>query len=223
MALILNIETSTTNCSVSLAQEGHLLALCEKNESNYSHAKKLHPFIEWVFEKAKVPMSQLQGVAVSKGPGSYTGLRIGVSAAKGLCFALGIPLLSLSSLEILAAAANQKEGILISLLDARRMEVYAAAYQHDGELLKGIEAKVITPSSFTDFAQQGNVYLFGTGAEKCKGVVSHDLTILEHPTVPSAKEMVARSFDKYQKGITEDLAYFEPFYVKDFMAIPPKK
>ena len=147
MGLILNIETATTNCSVSLAKDGELISLKEHNTPNYSHSEKLHVFIQDVVKQASLQLSDLNAIAVSKGPGSYTGLRIGVSAAKGLCFSLGIPLISVPTLESLAHQLKIKQGFIIPVLDARRMEVYSAVFDNYYEEIRS-RTLVVQSGSF---------------------------------------------------------------------------
>ncbi|GFD78349.1 tRNA (adenosine(37)-N6)-threonylcarbamoyltransferase complex dimerization subunit type 1 TsaB [Tenacibaculum sp. KUL118] len=223
MATILHIETATKNCSVSVANKGELLAIQELNDGNYSHAEKLHPFIQQVMEEAKLSFNDIDAVAVSKGPGSYTGLRIGVSAAKGLCFAFDKPLISIETLQSLAHKVSVKEGVVVPMLDARRMEVYAAVYNSKYEQVRDIKAEIINESSFEEYLSKGKVYFIGDGAEKCKGVIVNENAVFIDGEFPSAKEMVQLSLDKYKKNDIEDVAYFEPFYLKDFVVTPEKK
>lgn len=223
LATILHIETATKNCSVSVADKGELLAIQELNDGNYSHAEKLHPFIQQVMEEAKLSFNDVDAVAVSKGPGSYTGLRIGVSAAKGLCFAFDKPLISIETLQSLAHKVSTEEGVIIPMLDARRMEVYAAVYNSKHEQVRDIKAEIIAENSFQEYLLKGKVYFLGDGAEKCKEVITHENAVFIDGEFPSAKEMVKLSFDKYKKNDIEDVAYFEPFYLKDFVVTPEKK
>ena len=223
MAIILNIETATKNCSVSIAKNGELLAIKELNNGNYSHAEVLHPYINDVLEKAAMTMQDLDAVAVSKGPGSYTGLRIGVSAAKGCCFALNIPLISIETLTSLAYAIFIENGLIVPMLDARRMEVYSAIFSSDYKQVREIKAEIIDENSFASFLEKGNVYFLGDGALKCKEVFHHKNAVFVDDKFPSAKEMCELSFLKYKKNDIEDVAYFEPFYLKDFVAVPQKK
>ena len=173
MALILNIETATKNCSVSIAENGNTVALQELNNENYSHAEKLHHFIADVAKKAQISLSQLNAVAVSKGPGSYTGLRIGVSAAKGLCFALDIPLISVNTLESLAHLYQIDSGYKIPILDARRMEVYSADFDENNNLVEPVSASIITEESFSKYLHLNNVYFIGDGADKCELIIKN--------------------------------------------------
>lgn len=221
-SLILNIETSTKNCSVSLSDNGKLVALKEVNEGNYSHAENLHPFIDDVLHETKKTYKDLSGIAVSKGPGSYTGLRIGVSAAKGLCFALDIPLLAVNTLRVLAHKASIKSGVMIPVLDARRMEVYQAVYDMNYELLENTSALVVDANSFDKYLCSGKVHFIGDAVEKIKPIIEHPNALFIDNQFPSAKEMAALSYEKFQKQTFEDVAYFEPYYLKDFIAIKSK-
>ena len=174
MALILNIETSTTNCSVSLSKQGETFALLEDNSKEYSHAERLHIYIETILAKNNLAPNQLDAIAVSKGPGSYTGLRIGVSAAKGLCFAGDKPLISVSTLKALAYQVEIPEkGVIIPMLDARRMEVYSAVFDENYNEIRPVEAQVLTPDSFNDYLENGLVYFVGNGVEKTKTIIQH--------------------------------------------------
>ena len=222
MAYLLNIETATKNCSVSLAKDGKTIALKELNDGGYSHAEKLHEFIKLVVEEAKISMSDLNAIAVSKGPGSYTGLRIGVSAAKGLCFALNIPLISINTLQSLSQSIAFSEGYIIPLLDARRMEVYSAVYANN-KSVRAVEAEIIDETSFSEYLDKDTVYFLGDGAEKCKDFITHKNANFIDNKFPSANEMSALSYMKYKKNDIEDVAYFEPFYLKDFVVTTAKK
>ncbi|AUC16386.1 tRNA (adenosine(37)-N6)-threonylcarbamoyltransferase complex dimerization subunit type 1 TsaB [Tenacibaculum sp. SZ-18] len=222
MALILNIETSTKNCSVSIAKDGNLVHFKEINDGNYSHAEKLHPFILDVLSEANVERNSLDAIAVSKGPGSYTGLRIGVSAAKGLCFSLDIPLISVDTLLSLAHSISVEDGVIIPMIDARRMEVYSAIYDSNYEQFREIKAEVIEETSFSSFNEQ-KVFFLGDGVSKCKEVLNSSNFTFVEGKFPSAIEMAKLSYDKYKKNDIEDVAYFEPFYLKDFIVTPQKK
>jgi tRNA threonylcarbamoyladenosine biosynthesis protein TsaB len=221
--LILNIETATKNCSVSIAEQGKIIALKELNDGNYSHAEKLHELIGQVALEAKIELSQLKAIAVSKGPGSYTGLRIGVSSAKGLCFALDIPLISVNTLQSLALSVTIEKGYKIPLLDARRMEVYSQVFSEKTQKIREVYAEIITPDSFSDFLNADKVYFFGDGAEKCKEIITHKNAVFIDGKFPSAKEMSVISFEKYFKKDFENVAYFEPFYLKEFIGGISKK
>lgn len=222
MHYILNIETATRNCSVSLASNGETIALREISELGYSHAEKLHIFIEEVLEEASINASQLSAIAVSQGPGSYTGLRIGVSSAKGLCYALQIPLISTDTLKALASNVSVDNGLIIPMIDARRMEVYSAIYSADGLLQREITAEVISAESYADLHQ--DIYIVGDCNEKVKSVLNDQkFHFIDDVTFPSASEMSALSYQKFIDKNFEDVAYFEPFYLKDFLITTSKK
>ena len=223
MSIILNIETSTKNCSISIANKGEILAIKELNNGNYSHAEVLHPFIVDVLKEANLSSNNIDAVAVSKGPGSYTGLRIGVSAAKGLCFAFNKPLISIDTLTSLSYALTIDSGFIIPMLDARRMEVYAAVFNNEHDKVREIKAEIIDETSFSDYLNKGPVYFLGDGAKKCKEIITHKNAVFIDDKFPSAKEMAELSFTKYKKSDIENVAYFEPFYLKDFVVIPEKK
>lgn len=216
MALILNIETATKNCSVALSENGKTILCKEISGQGYSHAEKLHVFIDGILSETGRTYKELNAIAVSRGPGSYTGLRIGVSAAKGLCFALGIPLISVDTLKILAAGAKVSDGVIIPMIDARRMEVYSAIFSSDLSEIRKIEAQIIDESSFSDIAE--TVYFVGDSNEKCKPfLTAQNFSFLDDIVYPSANEMSALSYPKFERSEFEDVAYFEPFYLKDFM------
>lgn len=224
MAILLNLETATTNCSVSVAKDGELLAIKEHDTPNYSHSEQLHVFIEEVVRDAGIALGELDAIAVSKGPGSYTGLRIGVSAAKGLCFSLGLPLISIATL---TSMAHQVQGddidYIIPLLDARRMEVYSAVFDKDRRQIRATDAEIVDENSFCQYRQGGRLVLGGPGAEKCKEVLKDAHIEFDVSLVPSAREMAALSYAKYKDGDFEDVAYFEPYYLKDFILHQKKK
>lgn len=222
MALILSIETATTNCSVSLSKEGKTIVLKEDYDKNYSHAERLHVYIDTVLKEADIDSKQLNAIAVSKGPGSYTGLRIGVSAAKGLCFALDKPLISIPTLEALAYQVTCSDGVIVSMLDARRMEVYSAVFDSDFNQIRETQAQILDESSFSDCLEKGNVYFIGNGVEKTKGLINHPNAIFIEDKLPSANDMSMLAYNKYKISDTEDVAYFEPYYLKDFVALKKK-
>lgn len=223
MAYILNIETSTTNCSVSLSYKGETLVLKEDYGNGYSHAEKLHVYVDEVLKEAKISTLQLDAIAVSKGPGSYTGLRIGVSAAKGLAFALNIPLISVSTLEALAHQVKADSGLIVPMLDARRLEVYSAIFDTQFNSIRAIEAQVLDETSFHSYLSENKVYFIGDGVAKTKALLDNNNAVFIENKLPSADQMSALSFNKYKKSDTEDVAYFEPYYLKDFVAIKSKK
>jgi tRNA threonylcarbamoyladenosine biosynthesis protein TsaB len=220
MAFILNIETATKNCSVSIAEDGQTKVLKEYAGEGYAHAEKLHVFIEEAAKEAGIQLSELSAVAVSMGPGSYTGLRIGVSAAKGLCYALNLPLIAVDTLELLAHKISPESGVIIPLIDARRMEAYTAVFSADYKRVRDTRAEIITEDAFAEY--EGPLHLVGDGAAKCVGVLPQGKIVYhEEALYPSAAEMSALSYAKYKISDTVDVAYFEPFYLKDFIALKP--
>lgn len=232
MALILNIETSTEVCSVSLTENGTLLHKKESAEG-MNHSRLLTVFIDELFTESKISLKKLDAVAVSKGPGSYTGLRIGVSVAKGLCYGLGIPLISVNSLESLGiyTAFNytqfsgikpENEPLFCPMIDARRMEVYTALYNTAGEEIKPISAEIITEGFLQPEIEKHPVLFFGNGAAKCKNLLTNPNAIFAGPETTSAVFMQQLSEKKFQLQQFEDVAYFEPFYLKNFVATIPK-
>ncbi len=222
MSYILNIETATKNCSVTLAKEGKTIICKEIAEEGYSHAERLHVFIEEVMKEAGIALKDLVAIAVSQGPGSYTGLRIGVSAAKGLCFALDIPLIAVDTLQTLASQVSVSSGLIVPMIDARRMEVYSAIFSPNFEKTRAVEAEIITEDSFSDL--QETLYFVGDCAEKGKTVLTKEnFVFLDKIKYPSANEMSFLSFEKYKKNDTVDVAYFEPYYLKDFLITTSKK
>lgn len=223
MAIILNIETATKNCSVSISKSGEIIAFKEFNDGNYSHAEVLHLFIIDILKDVKLSLNTIDAIAVSKGPGSYTGLRIGVSAAKGFCFALQKPLISVDTLTSLSYAISIEEGVIITMLDARRMEVYASVFNHKHEQIREIKSEIINENSFSEFLSSQKVYFLGDGALKCKEIITHENAFFLDDIFPSSKEMGILAFQKFKNNDFEDVAYFEPFYLKDFMVVPEKK
>lgn len=210
------------NCSVALAEDGKTILCKEMAEEGYSHAERLHVFIEEIIKESVIGFQDISAIAVSQGPGSYTGLRIGVSAAKGLCYALGIPLIAVDTLQILASQAKVSTGLIIPMIDARRMEVYSAIFNSNFVKQRIVEAEIITENSFEDLQQ--TLYFVGDCAQKCKPVLTKENFIfLEKIKYPSAKEMSFLSFEKYKNNDTVDIAYFEPYYLKDFMMTVSKK
>ena len=224
MSLILNIETATQHCSVGIARDGHVISIRESNEKNI-HAAKVTVFAEEVCRESGVKMSELDAVAVSMGPGSYTGLRIGVSAAKGFCYALDIPLIAIPTLQSMALIAQKqsdKPDLFCPMIDARRMEVYTALFNQSNMEVKSTEALIIDDSSFTEELKSNNICFFGDGAEKCREVLEPKGMIFIDGIKPDAKGMAVLSHAKFTDNNFEDLAYFEPFYLKDFIAGAPK-
>jgi tRNA threonylcarbamoyladenosine biosynthesis protein TsaB len=201
---------------VALAKEGKTIICKEIAEEAYSHSERLHVFIEEIIQEAGLNFKELNAIAVSQGPGSYTGLRIGVSAAKGLCYALDIPLIAVDTLQVLAMQVKSANGLIIPMIDARRMEVYSAIFNPNFEKIRAVQAEIITENSFEDL--QETLYFVGDCAEKCKPVLTkQNFIFLDEIKYPSAKEMCGLSFEKFKNNDFVDLAYFEPYYLKDFM------
>ena len=216
MTYILNIETATKNCSVSLSENGETIAFKELATESFSHAEKLHVFIADVLKEVNLNFKDLNAIAVSQGPGSYTGLRIGVSSVKGLCYALNLPMISIDTLALLANQISIEEGIVVPMIDARRLEVYAAFYDTNGNQIREIKAEVIDENTYSEISEK--MHLVGDGALKLKSILTNDKFIFHDDVVfPSAKEMSKIAFDKYKKSDFVDVAYFEPFYLKDFV------
>jgi tRNA threonylcarbamoyladenosine biosynthesis protein TsaB len=217
MAVILNLETATKNCSVTIARDGNTIAIKEFAGEGYTHAEKLHVFIEDVLKESGLIYNDLDAVAVSMGPGSYTGLRIGVSAAKGLCYALDLTLIAIDTLELLARKITINDGVIIPMVDARRMEAYTAIFDKGYDKLRKTKAEVISEGFFDDI--QETIHLVGDGALKYNEVLPAGKFVYhENVIYPSAAEMGTLSFEKYKKSDYVDVAYFEPFYLKDFIA-----
>jgi len=221
LAYILNIETATTNCSVSISKDGEVLVLKEDYNNKYSHDERLHVYVDTVLEETGIKPLDLDAIAISKGPGSFTGLRIGVSAAKGLCYALDKPLISISTLEALAYQIKTEEGVIIPMLDARRMEVYSAVFDATYNLIGDIRAQELNTDAFTEYLEKGKTYFIGNGVEKSKELISHNNAVFVENKLPSANEMAKLSYNKFNKKEFEDVAYFEPFYLKDFISLTP--
>jgi tRNA threonylcarbamoyladenosine biosynthesis protein TsaB len=229
MALILNIETSTQVCSVSLSMDGVTTGIKESHTKN-SHAELLTIFAQQLISDQGLEFKNLDAIAVSKGPGSYTGLRIGVSTAKGLCYSLDKPLIAISTLEAMAAGmirsmntSDISNTIFCPMIDARRMEVYSALFSSDISMLRKIEAQIIDENSFKNELESNILVFGGDGAEKCKEILGDNKNaIFLDNFFPSSDYFGRLSEDKFLKGKFEDVAYFEPFYLKDFIAGIPR-
>jgi tRNA threonylcarbamoyladenosine biosynthesis protein TsaB len=225
MAYILHLETSTKQCSVALAHKGELLASRILLNESFSHSEKLHLFISEVLQEAKLKSADLDAVAVSKGPGSYTGLRIGVAAAKGLCFGLDIPLIALNALKILAqASTEQNTDYIIPMMDARRMEVYTAVFDSRRNWVEDTSALVLSRDSFKELLKDQTVLVLGDGAQKFKELNPEINAVFPSEIFyPKAVDMIPLAWEKFNSQVFVSLAYFEPFYLKDFQTTPPKK
>ena len=220
MAYLLYIETATSNCSVTISENNKPLYTLEKNEG-FTHAENLHLFIQELLKKAGIKINELNAVVVSEGPGSYTGLRIGISAAKGICYALNIPLISVNTLLIMANQLRNKiteENILLCpMLDARRMEVYTAIYDAELKAIVLPNAKIISADTISEFHKNKIIYFFGDGMPKCKELLeTNTLAKFIEGIVPSSTHMVNLGYAKFENKQFEDVAYFEPNYLKEF-------
>jgi tRNA threonylcarbamoyladenosine biosynthesis protein TsaB len=225
--IILHIETSTNVCSVALSENGTCI-FSKSNTDGMNHAALLSVFIAEALEVLKSIDKKLAAVAVSSGPGSYTGLRIGVSTAKGLCYGFDIPLIAVSTLEVLTAQAlktikNAENALFCPMIDARRMEVYAAFYNGKGEIKREISADIITSDSYTEILANQQVYFFGNGAEKCKTTLTHSNAHFIDNLVPLAENMIPFAERAFIGNQFVDVAYFEPFYLKEFQTTAPKR
>ncbi len=231
MAFILLIETATESCSAAVSSDGNIIAFRESS-GGYNHSEKLTIYIEEVLAMAGIESGMLDAVGVSRGPGSYTGLRIGVSAAKGICYALGIPLIAISTLDSMAShmaetlndynIPEEKPILLCPMLDARRMEVYTALYNQKGERMTDIEAKIIDENSYDALTLENELLIFGNGAEKCVSYLNRTGIHFINNVKASARFMSQLAYNRYEEKTFEDVAYFEPFYLKDFIATIPK-
>lgn len=228
MALILNIETATALCSVALARDGVTILQKESAEEK-SHASNLTVFIDQILKEQNITVAELDAIAVGKGPGSYTGLRIGVSVAKGLCYGSGIPLIGISTLKILIASAltnftaDSANMLYCPMIDARRMEVFTCLSDNLGHEIEPVSASIIDNMSFKNYLEKHKVAFFGSGMEKCREVLAHPNAVFIPGIQPKASALARLSYLQFQQGMFEDVAYFEPFYLKDFIATVPKK
>ncbi len=218
MSLILHLETATTVCSVSLAYEGKTLALKEENKG-FTHAEHLTIFIEEVMQIAGKSYNEIDAIAISKGPGSYTGLRIGVATAKGLCYGINKPLIAINTLASMMQGAVQKYPnytLFCPMLDARRMEVYTALFNQHGHTIAPTEALILSNESFEKELTSNEILFFGDGATKFKEINTSVNAKFDLELMPSSVNMVEIAYQKYINKAFEDLAYFEPFYLKEF-------
>lgn len=227
MPFILQIESSTSSCSVALSADGKVIALKEIAERNV-HASHITLFIDHVMKESGRLMTDLDAVAISMGPGSYTGLRIGVSTAKGICYALDIPLLAVHTLQSMAAGLQGRENyentLFCPMIDARRMEVYSAIYNDQLELILPVEARIINSESFSELLSDNKIVFFGDGAMKCEETLGSKANAIFVPDfINSAADMTQPALAAFLKEEFQDTAYFEPYYLKDFLAGPTKK
>ena len=218
---LLLIETATQVCSVAIADEGGIVAIRESDESN-AHSSQLAPFIDEMLRGQGITPQEIDAVCVSSGPGSYTGLRIGVSTAKGFCYALGIPLVAVPTLQSMAELYYRRHpewgGMVCPMIDARRMECYTAFFNRDGQL-RDTAADIIVDGIYSHYLDRGEVAFVGDGVAKCRDIlVVHPNAVFDETFRPSAEGMATAALRKLQDGHTEDVAYFEPYYLKDFVA-----
>ncbi len=225
MALILNIDTSTAVCSVALAKDGQTIALKENNEG-LNHSVLLGMYVDEILRNNHLTVASLDAVAVSMGPGSYTGLRIGVSLAKGLCFGSGKPLIAVPTLQALALSVAdkiQEDALYCPMIDARRMEVYTSFYDRNNKTVVDTKAEIIDGNSFAELLADNTIYFFGNGSDKVKGILTSPHARFISGVETSARNLVPLAEKAWQNKQFVDVAYFEPFYLKDFVATTPKK
>jgi len=230
MNTILCIETGTTTCSVALGQNGELIDFEESHDPNNNHAKYLTQFISALLKRHSLSAKELSAVCVGKGPGSYTGLRIGVSAAKGICYGAGVPLVAIGSLEAMAQGAISKiakeevaiPDFLCPMIDARRMEVYTQLFTPNGTAQSEVEAMILDDSSFSSPLANSKILFFGNGSSKAKDLLKSANALFLDDFLPSARFMIPLADKFYNQSKFEDVAYFEPFYLKNFVATVAK-
>lgn len=229
--MILCIETATNVCSVAICDKGKLIDLRESRVDK-SHASLLTVFIEELLEKNNLRVADLDAVAVSKGPGSYTGLRIGVSTAKGICYGADIPLLGINTLKSMYYGAKEKYAghpgiknntLICPMIDARRMEVYSSIFDLKGGEIQAVKAELINKESYADYLEKSSLIFFGNGAEKCKELITSPNALFIDGYELSAASMAIPAHQALQNKAFEDIAYFEPYYLKDFVATIPRK
>lgn len=221
---ILYLETSSKNCSVAISDNEKLLCLTEEVSENYKQSESLHTFVEWALEGAGISMKEIEAVSLGKGPGSYTGLRIGASSAKGFCYGLKVPLVAVNSLEsMIEPFLGKNYDLIVPLIDARRMEVYTASYEGEtGKEISATEAKVLDETSFQELKDK-KVLFVGDGAKKAQEILQLPNADFNENVYPSAQYLIKKSLEKIEKKEFEDIAYFEPFYLKDFHGVKKKQ
>lgn len=226
MSLILCIETTSKNCSVALCENGNLLGIKELEEEGYTHAENLSAFINEVLLNQSKVYKDLNAIAISEGPGSYTGLRIGAATAKGLCYSLDIPLIAINTLDMMAEIMQSnsiKADYYCPMIDARRMEVFTAVYDNKLERIEEPQAKILDENSYNNYINIGSVLFAGSGAFKLGEIVGHENAFFADQFSLSAKYLIHQAEKKFKKNEFEDIAYFEPFYLKKFQATIPKE
>lgn len=221
---ILYLETSSKNCSVAVSDDEKLLCLCEEVSENYKQSESLHTYVEWALEGAGISLKDIEAVSLGKGPGSYTGLRIGAASAKGFCYGLKVPFIAINSLEsMLEPFLGRNYDFIVPLIDARRMEVYTAVYDGStGQELSATEAKILDETSFEEFRDKKVIFV-GDGAKKAKEILNLPEAEFKEDIYPSAQYLIKRTLEKIRSEEFEDIAYFEPFYLKDFHGVKKKK
>lgn len=228
MSCILNIETSTDVCSVAISDNGQVI-FNKEDHSGPNHAVKLGVYVDEALSFIDAHGIPLEAVAVSCGPGSYTGLRIGVSMAKGICYGRDVKLISIPTLELMAVPVligehpAEEDALIVPMLDARRMEVYAKVMDRALKEVRPIQVDIVDADTYKEYLDRGTVYFFGNGAEKCMEVINHPNARLVKGIEPLAKNMAPLAEKRFVEGKFEDVAYFVPFYLKDFVAKMPKK
>ncbi len=224
MPCILGMESATRICSVALAQSDKVVVLRESTKAN-AHAENISVFIQEVINESGLSFSDIDAVAVSMGPGSYTGLRIGVSSAKGICYASEKPLIAVNTLQAMAFGVSRlknEDALYCPMIDARRMEAYVAIFDKDNNQIMETKAEIIVKDSFSEFLKKNKMYFFGDGASKCRELLGYNPNaVFLDDFQPSAKYITSIAMQKYAKKQFEDVAYFEPFYLKDFLAGKP--
>lgn len=220
---ILYLETSSKNCSVAISDDEKLLCLCEEVSENYKQSESLHTYVEWALEGAGITMKDIEVVSLGKGPGSYTGLRIGAASAKGFCYGLKVPLVAVNSLEtMIEPFLGKNYDYIVPLIDARRMEVYTAVYDGvTGEELSPTEAKILDETSFQEFKDKKVIFV-GDGAKKAKDILDLPDAEFKDDAYPSSQFLIKKTIEKISREEFEDIAYFEPFYLKDFHGVKKK-
>lgn len=220
---ILYLETSSKNCSVAISDNEKLLCLTEEVSENYKQSESLHTFVEWALEGAEISLKDIEAVSLGRGPGSYTGLRIGASSAKGFCYGLKIPLIAVNSMEsMIEPFLGENYEFIIPLIDARRMEVYTAVYDgKTGQEVSATEAKILDETSFQEFNDK-KILFVGDGAKKTREIIQLSNADFNEGVYPSAQYLIRKTLEKLEKKEFEDVAYFEPFYLKDFHGVKKK-
>ena len=224
--MLLCIETSGKNCSVALFEGLQLVSIREVHTEQFSHSENLHVFIEQVLKESNLQPKAIKAIAISAGPGSYTGLRIGVATAKGLCYGWDIPLIALPTFRILAEQVSYEFTdieYIIPMIDARRMEVFTAVYSHDFSPILGERAEILTESTFDTYLNKGKTIFLGDGITKFQAICKHKNAYFWENKFPSAKQMGRLALEKYQAQAFEDIAYFEPFYLKEVYLVKNNK